>query len=88
VRLVVSFGRQVDPELPVEGEGTGHVVDDDSEGGKLSRHLMASPWMDGRVSLMMRERRRRRLEQIGHRGVRRMSEPFKTGRAESSTIGA
>jgi hypothetical protein len=35
---------------------------------------------------MMREEGPRRLEQIGHLGW--MSEPFKTARAESSTIGA
>jgi hypothetical protein len=37
---------------------------------------------------MMREAHRPRLEQIGHMERARMSEPFKTAYAESSTIGA
>jgi hypothetical protein len=37
---------------------------------------------------MMREEGPRRLEQIGHLERGWMSEPFKTARAESSTIGA
>jgi hypothetical protein len=44
--------------------------------------------MDSCVSLMMREDRPARLEKIGHRAAARMSEPVKTARAESWTIGA